>query len=277
LSTDISYIYRSPIIKAKLTGYYTKIEDANEISFYYADGVGGDNAVFVQEVLQGIDKRHIGAEIGIEAQVLPTLTLKGVASIGQFTYDNNPNLYLTTEDTEEANAAGFTNGYRDYGVSNLKDYKIAGGPQQAYSIGFEYRDPNYWWFGATVNYFTNTYVDVNPLTRTTNFTTDSDGNVFNDYDEDIARELLKQEEFDEYFTVNLTGGKSWKIGDYYIGLFASVNNLLDEVYKTGGFEQGRNANYRQLRDDQALDTPVFGAKYWYARGATYFVNLNFRF
>ncbi len=277
LSTDVSYIYRSPIVKAKLTGYYTKIEDANEISFYYADGVGGDNAVFVQEVLQGIDKKHIGAELGIEAQVLPTLKLKGVASVGQFTYDNNPNLYLTTEPNDESQIAGFTNGYRDYGTSNLKDYKIAGGPQQAYSVGFEYRDPNYWWFGATVNYFTNTYVDVNPLTRTTNFTTDSDGNVFNDYDEDIARELLKQEEFDDYFTVNLTGGKSWKIGDYYIGLFASVNNLLDEVYKTGGFEQGRNANYRQLRDDQALDTPVFGSKYWYARGATYFVNLNFRF
>jgi len=276
-STDVSYLFRSPIVKARLTGYYTLMQDANEISFYYADGVGGDNNAFVQEVLQGIDKRHIGAELGIEAQVTPTIKLKGVASIGQFTYDNNPNLYLTTEPTQEAEAAGFVNGYRDYGTSNLKNYKIAGGPQQAYSVGFEYRDPKYWWFGATVNYFSNTYVDVNPLTRTTNFTTDSDGNGFNDYDPELARELLRQEEFDDYFTVNLTGGKSWKIGNYYVGLFASVNNLLDEVYKTGGFEQGRNANYRQLRDDQALETPVFGPKYWYARGATYFVNVNFRF
>jgi len=52
---------------------------------------------------------------------------------------------------------------------------------------------------------------------------------------------------------------------------------LDEVHKTGGFEQGRNANYRELRDDKALDKPVFGSKYWYGRGTTYFVNLNFRF
>ena len=56
--------------------------------------------------------------------------------------------------------------------------------------------------------------------------------------------------------------------------FASVNNLLDEVFKTGGFEQGRNANYRELRNDKALDTPVFGSKYWYGRGATYFLNVN---
>jgi len=123
----------------------------------------------------------------------------------------------------------------------------------------------------------NAYVDVSPLTRTRNFYLDSDGLPFNDYDEDIAKELLKQEEFDAYFTVNLIGGKSWKIGDYYIGIFASVNNLLDEIYKTGGFEQGRNANYRELRDDASNPKRVFGSKYWYGRGATYFVNLNFRF
>ncbi len=271
-SADISYIFRSPIVKAKITGFYIKSEDANEISFYYADGVQGfsEDSEFVSEILQGIDKKHFGAEIGIEAQVLPTLKLKGAASIGQYTYDNNPNLILSADDVTV-----------DQGTAYLKDYKIAGGPQQAYSVGFEYRDPDYWWFGATVNYFNNTYVDVAPLTRTKNFYLDpADGTnnvVFNDYDPALARELLKQEEFDDYYVVNLMGGKSWKIGDYYVGFFASVGNLFDEIYKTGGFEQGRNANYRQLRDDASNGTRVFGSKYWYGRGANYFVNLNFRF
>ena len=154
---------------------------------------------------------------------------------------------------------------------------MAGGPQKAYSIGFEYRDPDYWWIGATANFFDDTYIDISPLTRTKNFYLDSDGLPFNDYDEDLARELLKQEKFDSYMSVNLIGGKSWKIDDYYIGFFASINNLLDTEYKTGGFEQGRNANYRQLRDDQSNDTPVFGSRYWYGRGATYFMNVYFRF
>lgn len=276
-SADASYIFRSPIIKAKITGYYTKIEDANEISFFFADGIGGDNVAFIQEILQGIEKLHIGGEIGIEAQITPTIKLKGVASVGQFTYANNPNLYLTTEADDESIAAGFVDGFKDFGASNLKDYKIAAGPHRAYSVGFEYRDPDFWWFGATANFFTNTYIDISPLTRSSNFTTDFDGNVFNDYDEDLARELLEQERFDDYMVVNLVGGKSWKIGSKYISVFASVNNLLDEVFKTGGFEQGRNANYRQLRDDKALDTPVFGSKYWYGRGTTYFLNVNYRF
>jgi len=268
-TVDASYIFRSPIVKAKLTGYYSKIEDANEISFYYADGVGGDNTAFVQEILQGIDKKQIGAEFGIEAQVTPTILLKGVASVGQFTYDNNPNLYLTSSD--------FETGRVDFGEATLKDYKIAGGPQKAYSVGFEYRDPDYWWFGATANFFDDTYIDISPLTRTKNFYQDSDGLPFNDYDPELARELLKQEKFDSYMCVNLVGGKSWKIDQYYVGFFASINNLFDKVYRTGGFEQGRNANYRQLRDDVSNDTPVFGSKYWYGRGTTYFMNVYFRF
>ncbi|TXG36915.1 TonB-dependent receptor [Seonamhaeicola maritimus] len=277
MSVDASYILRSPIVQSKLTGYYTKITDASEISFFFADGIGGDNAVFVQEILQGIDKKHLGVELGVEAQVTSSIKLKGAASVGQFTYDNNPNLYLSTEPDQESVDAGFVNGFKDFGQSQLKDYKLASGPQRAYSVGFEYRDPEYWWFGATANFFSNTYVDVSPLTRSSNFNTDFDGNVFNDYDEDLARALLKQERFDDYMVINLVGGKSWKVGKYYIGLFASINNLLDEVYKTGGFEQGRNANYRELRDDKALDTPVFGPKYWYGRGTTYFLNLNLRF
>lgn len=277
LSTDLSYIFRSPIIKAKITGYYTKIQDANEISFFFADGIGGDNVAFIQEILQGIDKQHIGGELGVEAQVTPTIKLKGVASVGQFTYANNPNLFLTTEADDESVAAGFVDGFKDFGTSNLKNYKIAAGPHRAYSVGFEYRDPDFWWFGATANFFTNTYIDVSPLTRSSNFTTDFDGNAFNDFDEDLARELLRQERFDDYMVVNLIGGKSWKIGNKYISIFASVNNLLDAVFRTGGFEQGRNANFRQLRDDQALDIPVFGSKYWYGRGATYFLNVNYRF
>ena len=277
-SFDASYIFRSPIVNAKITGFYSKIEDANEVGFYYADGLSGgndiednDTSAFVQEVLQGIDKKHLGVELGIEAQVTPTIKLKGAASVGQYTYDNNPDLYLTSASFNTAD------GSIPYGKANLKDYKLAGGPQRAASIGFEYRDPNFWWFGATANFFSHAYIDVNALTRTENFYLDSDGLPINDYDEELATELLKQEKISDYMVVNLVGGKSWKVGDYYISLFASVGNILDEVYKTGGFEQGRNADYRELRDDNADGNPRFGSKYLYGRGAKYFVNLNVRF
>ena len=276
---DASYIFRSSFVKGKLTTFYTQINNANEISFFFADGIGNvisnegvqtsgnDETEFIQEILQGINKTHLGSELGLEAQVTSTIKLKAAASIGQYAYSNNPEVYLSSNRFENV----------PLGKSYLKNYKLAAGPQQAYSVGFEYRDPDYWWFGATANFFKETYVDVSPLTRTNNFYKDVDGLPFYDYDEVLARELLKQERFNDYMVVNLVGGKSWKISQYYIGFFASVNNLLDTVYKTGGFEQGRNANYRQLRDDQALDKPVFGSKYWYGRGTNYFMNVYVRF
>jgi hypothetical protein len=272
INIDGSYIFRTPIVKARLTGYYTLMQDASEISFYYADGISipGRSATtaFVQEVLTGINKKNVGAELGIEAQITPTIKLKGAAAYGQHTFDNNPNLYLTSDDFDEE---------INIGKSNLENYKVAGGPQQAYQVGVEYRDPDFWWFGATTNYFSNAYVDVSPLTRTANFYTDTDGIPFNDYDPEVARELLKQEKFDDYILVNVVGGKSWKIKNYFVGFFASINNILDQKYKTGGFEQGRSANYRTLSEDSANNTRVFGPKYWYGYGTTYYVNLYVRF
>ena len=268
-SFDANYVFRSSTVKARLTGYYTQMQDANEISFYFADGISGvdQGTAFVQEILQGIDKSHLGLEFGIEAQVTPTIKLTGVASVGQYTYNNNPNLVLTSSDFVEG---------LNFGQANLENYRIAAGPQQAASIGFEYRDPNYWWFGTTANFFADTYVDVSPLTRTQNFYLDTDGLPFSDYDPDLARELLRQERFDDYMVINAVGGKSWKIGDYYVSLFVSLNNILNQKFKSGGFEQGRSANYQSLKEDAGNPKRVFGPKYWYGRGPTYFLNLNFR-
>ena len=268
MSFDANYIFRTPIFTGRLTGFYSAVKDANEISFYYADGLVGfaDDSEFVQEILQGIDKKYFGVEFGVEAQIIPTVKLKGAASIGQYTYDNNPYLYLGADNNTVA-----------VGPSNLENYKIAGGPQRAYSLGFEYRDPDYWFIGVTSNFFTNTYLDVSPLTRTQNFYLAQDGLPFNDYDVTTARDLLRQEKFDDYMVVNMIGGKSWKIDNYFVGFFASINNILDQKYRTGGFEQGRNANYQQLLQDTNKPKRVFGPKYWYGRGTNYFLNLYFRF
>lgn len=272
INIDGSYIFRAPFLKVRLTGYYTLIQDASEISFYYADGISvpgrSASTAFVQEVLTDIDKKNIGVEMGIESQITSSIKLKGAAAYGQNTYDNNPNLYITSDDLEEP---------QFYGKSALKNYKVSGGPQQAYQIGFEYRDPDFWWFGATANYFSNAYISISPLTRTANFYLDTDGMPFNDYDPEIARELLKQEKFDDYMLVNVVGGKSWRYKGNFLGFFATVNNVFNKQYKTGGFEQGRNSNYRTLSEETANEPRVFGSKYWYGYGTTYYINFYVRF
>ncbi|WP_373057370.1 carboxypeptidase-like regulatory domain-containing protein [Zunongwangia sp. H14] len=269
---DLSYRFRSPKLNLRLTGYYAEILDATEISFYYADGLSGlgrtGTTAFVQEVLTDIDKQHFGLEFGAESQLTSTIKLKAAAAIGQYIYTNNPHLYLTSSNFESA---------VDYGRSYLKNYHIAGGPQRAAQIGFEYRDPDYWWFGATVNFFSHGFADVSPLSRTANFRTDVDGLPILSYDEQLAREMLRQEQFQDYILVNTIGGKSWRIKEYYLGFFCSLNNIFDVLYKTGGFEQSRNANFLSLKEDYERDQPLFGSRYWYGNGSTYYVNFYVRF
>ncbi|WP_233898833.1 carboxypeptidase-like regulatory domain-containing protein [Tenacibaculum piscium] len=271
---DISYILRTPFVTAKLTGFYTQITNDTDIAFYFTSA---DN-LFVQEIVTGIKKNHFGTELGIEAQVLASFKIKAAANIGQYSYANNPNIVLASEISEDSKKAGFdTKGVKNYGKTMLKNYKIASGPQKVYSFGFEYRDPEYWFFGVTANYLSEAYVDVSPIKRTTSFISD-DTQFFPEYDPNTARKLLSQEKFDSYPTLNAIGGKTWRIAkNKYIGFFASATNILHKEYKTGGYEQGRTANYQLENNDNANQTPSFSSKYWYGRGATYFLNVNYRF
>jgi hypothetical protein len=278
-SADVSYILRAPKLKARITGFYSKIQNVTETSFFFAegafedtDGDGGD--AFVAELVTGMDKLQIGGEFGLEYQVTPTIKVTGAAAYGQYTYANNPNVYLNVD----ANAVNDLPPLVDLGESKLKNYKIAGTPQQAYSLGVEYRDPKFWWIGANVNYLADNYLDVSALLRTDNFyrnPEDINGFAFPEATEERARELLKQEKFDSFTLVNLVGGKSWRISNKNrntFGFFASINNIFDITYKSGGFEQARNANYRELNQDVSSGTPSFAPKYFYGFGRTYFVN-----
>ncbi len=274
-SLDASYIYRSPIVKLRLTGYYLQFKDENDLGFYFTEDLTGlpsdDGSAFVQEVLTNVDRRNAGVELGIEYQITPTINLKGAAALGQNVYTNNPNLYLTSDDF-----AGRQLTFGD-GTTKLKDLHVAGGPETALQVGFEYRDPDYWNVGVTANYFANGYSDISNLRRSDNFALDFDGQAFSDYDADLARELLQQEQFDDYMLVNVIGGKSWRIDDKYVGFFATINNVFDTEYKTGGFEQSRNSNFRSVRDDQNNPTEVFAPRYFFGNGTTYYLNVYLRF
>lgn len=280
-SLDVSYILRTPILKAKITGYQLSFSNGTEVGFFFTES----GATFVQEVLTNIQRRNIGGELGIEAKVTPTITLKGVASVGQFAYNNNPNVYYSSSDF----ATPITYGN---GTSQLKNLHVAGGPERAFQFGFEYRDPDYWWFGATVNHFSRAFVDTSVLKRSDAFAIDFDlipdevlsegGNIsgyaYNDYDEITANDLLKQEQFDSYPLINVIGGKSWKVGDYYIGCFATINNVLNQHYKTGGFEQSRRIGYRaQIKEQHQENGPLFGNRYFFGNGTTYYINFYLRF
>ncbi len=278
-SLDASYVVRTPKFKARLTGFASRIQNSTEISFYYAEGIGddddGDVDSFISEILTGIEKKNFGAELGLEYQITSTIKATAAASYGQYLYGNNPNLKIN----DDAQAT-LTNSQPvvDFGKAYLKNYRVAGMPQTAASLGLEYRDPHFWWIGANINYLADSYLDVSNILRTDNFVINSaDGLGFPGANEESVRKALKQEKFAEFNLLNVTGGKSWRVDNTTIGFFASVNNVLDTTYKTGGFEQSRKATFPEQQADNANQTPSFGSKYFYGYGRTYFVNLYVNF
>lgn len=271
LNLDLSYLYRSPIIKARLTGFYNTIDGQTDINYFFTESAQGfeDGYAFVQEILTGIETRKMGAELGIEAKLTPTFKLKAAGSFGQNTYTNNPNHYLTSDDFDLLTFGDKT--------TKLKNYHVAAGPERVFQLGFEYRDPKYWWAGITANYFSNAYIDVSALRRSDAFTFDADGQTFADYNPEIAKTLLKQEQINSYMLVNMVGGKSWRIKSYYVGFFAVVSNVLNQTYKTGGFESSRLADYRKVQEDKNRKLPLFGNRYFFGYGTTYYFNVYVRF
>lgn len=273
---DIGYYLRLPKLTGRLTGFYSRFQDVTDVNFFFVDaGLGSD---FVQEVITDMDKLHKGIEVGLEYQVSSMVKLSAVAAMARYSFASEPlvSINFDTAGAEENHIN--QEGVVDLGRARIKDYKLAQGPQQAYSFGVHYRDPNYWWVSATTNYLTDNYANISTIIRTSSFYLNPDtGNPFPDATEENVAKLLRQEPLDSFYLLNLVGGKSWLRKGKYISIFASINNLFDATFRTGGYEQSRNGNFGQLYRDSLSGTPSFAPKYWYGYGRTFFLNLAYSF
>lgn len=275
-TVDLSYYLRLPKLTGRLTGFYTRFQNTTDINFFFVDtGVGSD---FVQEVLTDLDKLHMGTELGLEYQVSSSVKLTGVAAVGKYLYASYPNLTINFDTAGREEDLINLDGNIDLGTANIKDYRLSQGPQQAFAVGIEYRDPKYWWVSMTANYLADNYAGISAITRTQSFYLDPEtGQDFPDATAENVNKLLAQKPLDDFYLLNLVGGKSWLKNGKYISIFASFNNLFDAFFRTGGYEQSRNGNYGQLKQDNLSGTPSFAPKYWYGYGRTYFLNLAYSF
>ncbi|HXK80537.1 MAG TPA: TonB-dependent receptor plug domain-containing protein [Bacteroidales bacterium] len=251
MTGDLSYIYRSPFVQARITGYYTDFTDQLfNVSFYH-----DELNTFVNYIMTGVDKLHYGGELGVEVKASATLTLHGVLGYGQYIYNSRPTVTIAQDNDSEILAENRT--------VYLKDYHVGGMPELAASVGFKYNAPKYWFVGVNGNYFGENYVTPNPERRTEETLT---AYISTDPQLEV---ILEQEKLDHGFTIDIWGGKSWKIDDYYLGFTLSVNNILNNKdLKIKGFEQYRF---------EPSDYDKFPNKYYYMYGRTYFLNVYFRF
>lgn len=259
---DLSYLYRSPTFKFRLTGYYYTYQNLIWNRSFYCENVflntstsaNSYTSQFINFIMTDINQKSLGVEMGAEWNVSPTVTLQLAAANGIHVYNNNP-IFSVYDDNN-------TTAYIHNSVAYLKGYHVSSGPETVASLGVKYNSPKYWWVSLNGNYMANMYFDVNPYNHT------SEGLSHYLHGDVRLEDLLTQTPMKPAFTLDFYGGFSKRYKGYYFLFNLSVNNLLNNkstiLY---GYEQLRvNAN----------NPDMFPEKYSYMYGLNFFVSLTVR-
>lgn len=251
-SADASYHYRGTNLRLRASGYCTQSKNASEVKVFYMEGA----SALVEYIAQGVDRRYMGGELGASYALTATLTLEGALAHGWYGYTSNPNTAVIADDeAAKIDAIAFRKAY-------IKGYSVGGRPQTAGTLSLTYRSPSYWFVGITGSCAANSYVDINYDRRTREATSFLPGTP-------QYRQQLEQEKYPTAYTLDAFGGVSWQLSSTEMfGINGNVRNILNDNFKTGGFEQ--------LRYDVTL-LDKFPSKYYYSFGITFFVQLYYRF
>ncbi|MCR5039273.1 MAG: TonB-dependent receptor [Bacteroidales bacterium] len=259
---DLSYLYRSPVFKFRLTGYYYTYRNLIWNRSFYCENVflnattsaNSYTSEYVNFIMTNINQKSLGLELGAEWKVTPTITLQAAAANGIHTYNNNP-IFSVYDDNN-------TTAYIQNSVAYLKDYHVASGPETVASLGIKYNDPKNWWVSLNANYLANMYFDVNPYNHT------EEGMLHYAQGDIRIEEVLNQTPMKPAFTLDFYGGVSYRYKGYYFLLNVSINNLLNN-------KSTILYGYEQLRFD-ANNPDMFPDKYSYMYGINYFISLTVR-
>jgi hypothetical protein len=241
-SADISYVLRTPVVKGRITGFYTRFVNQTDVTSFYHD----DWRTLVNYAITNIHKENYGIEMGTEVTVATGLNINAAASLGQYLWSGNPNITITKDNSNEV-------------LSNeevwIKNFRQSGTPQTALSLGLEYNSSRFWWAGITGSWYDNIYLDFNPVTRT------KDETGYYPYWSLQTRQPAG-------YLVDLFLGKSWKVNNVYINISANMSNVLNNTnLSTGGFEQYRF---------DPTNPQLFDPKIYYYNGFNYFINFSIR-
>ena len=258
-SMEVGYLMIAPKIKMKLSGYYTETDNGMQVRSYYDDELGN----FVNVALRNISKVHYGVELGTEVKPINNVTVSGAVGISR-SYFNSRQFATTTIDNIDSVVS------RDTVYS--KNYRIGNTPQEVFTIGINYRSPNYWYVGLSANYFDELWVDMSPIRREYRISTGAP------YQSAQWHQIIDQEKLPSNFMMNLNAGFSWKLPKSlglkrttFLAVNLGISNLLNNQ---NIIASGRE----QLRfDSKYFQEGAFPNRYSYAMGINYRLSAAIRF
>jgi hypothetical protein len=253
---EVSYVMRYPRLKGRISAFYTEYKDQISSNVFYHD----EERTFVNYVMNGINKRHTGVEAGFEYKLNTAFSLIFAGSAGEYFYTSRPTATIARDNSSEALVTDRT--------VYINNYYVPGTPQTAGTLGINYNSKKFWFVNVNFNVFGNTWLDFNPDRRT-----QAGVESVNPQEQsDLFNRIIAQEKLDGAYTIDIFGGKSWRIKrKYFLNLNLSVSNILNNTsFITGGFEQLRF-------DYQDKNVDRFPPRYFYAFGTNFNMNIALRF
>ena len=166
---DLTYSFNYPIVRGRVTAFYTQFWNGPELNGYYDD----EARTFVNQSLTGINRRHMGVEAAAAVKLGTYFTLTGVLSLGDYRYTSNA-LAITSAENGMALAEDGDRALNDPNRGPifelrdsvlLKGLHVATGPQLNTSLKLSFFHPKMWFADVTVNYFDWNYLDYAPARR----------------------------------------------------------------------------------------------------------------
>ena len=260
LSGDLSYIWNYRRFRGSITGFWTEFWDMTERTSFYDDL----NSTFINYAMTGVKKEHKGVEIGASYKLTANLTVKAAANFARYQYKNRPTGVRSFENGSQADVTR---------TVYLKNYYVAGTPQEAYLLGFNWQGPKSWFVEVSGTYTNRAYIQLSPVRHEVL----ADLYQFADSEQDLQEKMKAlgdQEKLNEAFLVNLSIGKFIRLSrKVSLNLNLNINNLFNNMQvQTGGYQQGRFDT-----KDYTNTTTKFPNKYYYAQGIRIFFNAGIRF
>ena len=259
-SADLSYVMSYRNFKGIVTAFFTDQRDNTERNSFYDDV----RSTFMNFALTGVHKQYKGVEVGLSYKLSSSLTVSAAANIARYQYKNRP---LGTRSYENGSKPDVTS------VIYLKNFYVAGSPQECYSLAFNWAGPKNWYVELNGAWMNRSYVSISPIRH------EAIPNLYElaeseEHLQQLIKDLSVQEKLNEALLINASIGHVIYINrsaSFNINL--NLNNILDNKnIQTGGYQQGRIDT-----KDITNTANKFPNKYYYAQGFKVFLNLGLKF
>ena len=163
VSADLTYEFNYPIVRGRVTGFFTQSWNGTELNGYYDD----EARTFVNQAMAGIDKRYMGIEAAAAVKLGTYFTLTGVASVGDYRYTSDAIAVQSAENgmpmTQDQSTKELVFETTDKVL--LKGVRLSTGPQVNASLKLSFFHPKMWFADVTVSYHDWNYLSVAPSRR----------------------------------------------------------------------------------------------------------------